>query len=151
MKVQLQADAPGISKLTIELPADEVGNEWDLIAAHYAHHARIPGYRPGKAPKQVVEKKFRKEIQDELTQKLVSRSYHQAVEQEHLRVVSLTNVEDVEFGQDRSLRFRATVITAPEFKLPDYKNIPVELPADEIVETEIDSAIERLRDQAGDS
>ena len=53
--------------------------------------ARIPGYRPGKAPRQVIEKKFRKEIQDELTKNLVSKSYHEAIAEKKLRVVSLTN------------------------------------------------------------
>ena len=83
---------------------------------------------PGKAPRPVIEKKFRKEIQEELTKKLVSKSYHEAIAEKQLRVVSLTNLEDVEFGEDRSMRFRATVVTAPEFELPDYKNIPVTLP-----------------------
>jgi trigger factor len=56
----------------------------------------------------------------------------------------------VEFGDDHSMRFRATVITAPEFQLPDYKNITVQLPPSEVTEAEIDSAIERLRDNAAD-
>ncbi len=150
MKVEVERQPQGVSTLRIELPPDEVRKEWDAIAGNYSRYARIPGYRPGKAPRQVVEKKFRKEIQDELTQKLVSRSYHQAVEQEQLRVVSLTNLEDVEFGDDRSMRFRATVVTAPEFELPDYKNIPIELPSAEVTDEEIDAAIERLREQAAD-
>ena len=97
---------------------------------NYARYARIPGYRPGKAPRPVIEKKFRKEIQDELTKKLVSKSYHEAIAEKQLRVVSLTNLEDVEFGDDRSMRFRATVVTAPEFELPEYKSIPVEVAVD---------------------
>ena len=83
---------------------------------------------PGKAPRRVIEAKFRKEIQDELTKKLVSKSYHEAIAEKQLRVVSLTNLEDVEFGDDRSMRFRATVVTAPEFELPEYKGIPLQLP-----------------------
>lgn len=136
--------------LRIELPPAEVRKEWDSIASNYSRHARIPGYRPGKAPRQVVEKKFRKEIQDELTQKLVSKSYHEAIAAKQLRVISLTDLSAVEFGEDRSMRFRATVVTAPEFELPDYKNIPVELPSTKITDAEIDSALERLRDQAAD-
>ena len=150
MKVEVEQQPQGVSTLRIELPPDEVRKEWDAIAGNYSRHARIPGYRPGKAPRQVIEKKFRKEIQDELTQKLVSRSYHQAIEQQQLRVISLTNLEDVEFGDDRSMRFRATVVTAPEFELPDYKNIPVELPGADVAEADIDTAIERLREQAAD-
>ena len=60
----------------------------------------------------VIEKRFRKEIQDELTKKLVSKSYHEAIEQEQLRVASLANIEDVQLGEDKSMRFRATVVTA---------------------------------------
>src|SRR5260370_30165707 len=132
------------------MAADEVTKEWDAIGKSFARFAKIPGYRPGKAPRAVIDKRFRKEIQDELTKKLVSKSYHEAVEQEQLRVASLTNIEDIEFGEDKSMRFRATVVTAPEFELPDYNNIPVQLQDTKISETEVEGTIERLRDQSAD-
>jgi trigger factor len=150
MKVEVEKQPGSVSKLQIELPADEVAKEWDTIANSFARFAKIPGYRPGKAPRGVIDKRFRKEIQDELTKKLVSKGYHEAVEQEQLRVASLTNIEDVEFGEDKSIRFRATVVTAPEFELPDYKNIPVELPDTKVSKAEVEAAIERLRDQSAD-
>src|ERR1700745_480748 len=145
MKVQGEKKPESISTLKIELPADEVSKEWDTIANSFARFAKIPGYRPGKAPRAIVDKRFRKEIQDEVTKKLVSKSYREAIEQKKLRVASLTNLEDVQFGEDKSRRFQATVVTAPEFKLPDYKNIPVELPDTKINEAEIDATLERLR------
>src|SRR3989441_8107726 len=150
MKVQVEEKPESISTLKIELPADEVAKEWDTIANSFARFAKIPGYRPGKAPRAVIDKRFRKEIQDELTKKLVSKGYHEAVEQEQLRVASLTNIDDVEFGEDKSMRFRATVVTAPEFELPDYKNIPVELPDTKGSEAEVEEALERLREQTAD-
>src|SRR5499427_9673653 len=128
MKVEVQKQPRSGSKLQIELPADEVTKEWDAIANSFARFAKIPGYRPGKAPRAVVDKRFRKEIQDEVTKKLVSKSYREAIEQKKLRVASLTNLEDVQFGEDKSMKFQATVVTAPEFKLPSYKDIPVQLP-----------------------
>jgi trigger factor len=150
MKVHVDNEPQGVSTLRIELPPEEVRKEWDSIAANYSRYARIPGYRVGKAPRQVIEKKFRKEIQEELTKALVSKSYRDAIAEKQLRVVSLTDVGDVEFGDDRSMRFRATVVTAPEFELPEYKGIPVELPATEVTAEELDRALERLRDQAAD-
>src|SRR5207237_7590175 len=150
MKVQVEEKPESISTLKIELPADEVSKEWDTIANSFARFAKIPGYRPGKAPRSVIDKRFRKEIQEEVTKKLVSKSYHDAIAQEQLRVVSLTNLEEVQFGEDRSMRFRATVVTAPEFELPEYKNIPVQLPEAKVTEAEIDAALDRLRDQAAD-
>src|ERR1700682_964912 len=150
MKVQVEKKPESVSTLKIELPPDEVSKEWDTIANSFARFAKIPGYRPGKAPRAVIDKRFRKEIQDEVTKKLVSKSYREAIEQKKLRVASLTNLEDVQFGEDKSMRFQATVVTAPEFKLPNYKNIPVELPASKVTEAEIDATLERLRDQTAD-
>jgi trigger factor len=150
MKVEVETQPGSVSTLQIELPPEEVSKEWDAIANSFARFAKIPGYRPGKAPRAVIEKRFRKEIHDELTKKLVSRSYHDAIEQKQLRVVSLTNVEDVQFGDDKSMRFRATVVTAPEFKLPEYRNIPVRLPDTKVSEVEVDAALERLREQSAD-
>src|ERR1700712_4913806 len=150
MKIEVETQPHSVATLRIELPPEEVRKEWDSIAMNYARYARIPGYRTGKAPRPVIEKKFRKEIQEEVTKKLVSKSYHEAIAEKQLRVVSLTNLEDVEFGDDRSMRFRATVVTAPEFELPDYKSIPVQLPSAEVVDADIDAALERLRDQSAD-
>ena len=150
MKVQVEKQPGSISKLQIELPPEEVAKEWDAIANSFARFAKIPGYRPGKAPRTVIDKRFRKEIQDELTKKLVSKSYHEAIQQEQLRVASLTNIEDIQFGEDKSMRFLATVVTAPEFELPDYKNISVQLPETKVTDSEVDAALERLRDQSAD-
>jgi trigger factor len=150
MKVEVEKQPGSVSKLQIELPPEEVAKEWDAIANSFARFAKIPGYRPGKAPRTVIDKRFRREIQDEVTKKLVSKSYHEAVEQKQLRVALLTNIEDIEFGEDKSMRFRATIVTAPELELPDYKNIPVQLPDTSVSGTEIDEALERLRDQSAD-
>ena len=150
MKVEVETQPGSVSTLQIELPPEEVSKEWDSIANSFARLAKIPGYRPGKAPRAVIEKRFRKQIQEELTKKLVSKSYHEAIEQEQLRVASLANIEDVQLGEDKSMRFRATVVTAPEFELPEYKNISVQLPDAKVSEAEIDAALERLRDQAAD-
>jgi trigger factor len=150
MKVEVEHQPQSMATLSIELPANEVSKEWDAIADNYARHARIAGYRPGKAPRKVIEAKFRKEIQEELTKKLVSKSYHDAIAEKQLRVVSLTNVEEVEFAQDRTMKYRATVVTAPEFDLPEYKNIPVQLPDENVAPEEIEAALERLREQAAD-
>ena len=150
MKVEVEKQPGSVSTLQIEVPPEEVSKEWDAIANSFARFAKIPGYRPGKAPRAVIERRFRKEIQDELTKKLVSKSYHEAIEQEQLRVASLANIEDVQLGEDKSMRFRATVVTAPEFELPEYKNIPVKLPETNVSESEVDVAIERVRDQSAD-
>src|SRR5207247_11049561 len=121
MKVEVEKQPGFVSKLQIELAPEEVAKEWDAIANSFARFAKIPGYRPGKAPRAVIDKRFRKEIQEELTKKLVSKSYHEAVEREQLRVASLTNIEDVQFGENNSMRYSTNVVTAHEIELQDYE------------------------------
>jgi trigger factor len=150
MKVQVEKKPESVSTLKIELPPEEVSKEWDAIASSFARFAKIPGYRPGKAPRAVVDKRFRKEIQEELIKKLVAKSYREAIEQKKLRVASLTNVDQVHVGDDKSMSFEATVVMSPEFKLPDYKKISVELPDAKVTGQEIDATLERLRDQTAD-
>src|SRR5947209_6921482 len=150
MRVEVEKQPDSIATLQIELPPEQVAKEWNAIADNFARHAKIPGYRPGKAPRKVIEAKFKKEIQEEVTKKLVSKSYRDAIAEKQLRVVSLTNVEDVQIGDDKTLRFRATVITAPDFELPDYKKIPVQVPQTDVASEEVDGAMERLREQSAD-
>jgi trigger factor len=150
VKVEVERQPDSVSMLRIELPPEQVSKEWTAITDNFARHARIPGYRPGKAPRRVVEAKYKKEIQEELTKRLVSQSYRDAIAEKQLRVVSLTNLEDVQIADDKTMRFQATVIIAPEFELPDYKNITVQLPATDVTEEEVDAALERLREQSAD-
>ena len=95
MKVEVEKQPDSVSTLQIELPPDQVAKEWNAIADNFARYAKIPGYRPGKAPRKVIEAKFKKEIQEEVTKKLVSKSYRDAIAEKQLRVVSLTSLEDV--------------------------------------------------------
>lgn len=145
----MEQQPDSVSTLHVELPADQVTKEWNAIADDFARHARVPGFRKGKVPRSVAEKRFQKEIQEELTKKLVSKGYRDAVSEKQLRVVSLTNIE-TEFGDDKSMKFKATVVTAPEFELPEYKNISVKVPPAEVNADEVTAALERLREQAAD-
>src|SRR6266550_425541 len=150
MKVEVEKQPDSVSTLQIELPAEQVAKEWNAIADNFARYAKIPGYRPGKAPRRVIEAKFKKEIQEELTKKLVSKSYRDAVAEKQLRVVSLTNLEDVNIGDDKTMRFRATVSTAPEVDLREYKTVRVQLPPPEVTEAELNTARASLRRQRAD-
>ena len=75
MKVEVENQPHCVATLNIELPPEEVTQEWDAIASSFARQAKIPGYRPGKAPKRIIESKFRKDIQDERSPKNSSESF----------------------------------------------------------------------------
>jgi len=148
MNVQVEALPNCLATLKVDVQPDAVNAAREEIMRDYAAYAKLPGFRPGKAPRAVVERKFQKEIREELERKLLNESTRAAITEKKLRVLQVQNVEDVEFATDQSLHFTATVITMPEFELPEYKNIPVTIPPEEITEPEIDTAIDNLRNQA---
>jgi trigger factor len=139
-----------ITTLRVEVEPEKVNAVWDDVAGNYTKYARIPGYRAGKAPKAIIEKKFQKEIREELEKKLLSESCKQAIQDKGLKVLSLTQVDDIEIGQDKSMKFTATLVTRPDFELPAYKGLIVPLPSTEVTEEEIDKSLEELREQAAD-
>lgn len=133
--------------LRVELPPAQVEKTWDEIAKDYSRYARIPGFRAGKAPRVMVEKKFQKEIREEVKKRLLSESYREAIAEKKLRVLSVSDVEDFEIAEDKTLRFTATLVTAPEFELPEYKGIPVTARNTDVTEEEVTAFIEALRDR----
>src|SRR5258708_25306770 len=145
MNVGVEKLRTGLASLRVEVPPDRVTKEWNDVVKGFQQVARMCGFRPGKARQNVVESKFRKEIQEELTKKLVNESTKEAIREKGLRVLSVSNVEDVEFTPDRSMRFTATLITSPEFELPEYKGITVKVPPVEVSDQEVETALERLR------
>ena len=86
MTATLEKQPNCISALHIELPADRVGQERDKIVRDFMQHAQVPGYRAGKAPRMVIEAKYKQKITDELNQSLLSVGVREAIQQHKLRV-----------------------------------------------------------------
>jgi trigger factor len=147
MNVEVENLPNCLAALHIELPADRVTKEWNEVVHGFQQVAKIPGFRPGKAPQNVIEAKFRKEIQEELTRKLVSETTREAIREKGLRVLSVSEVEDVEFTSNKSLKFTATLITSPEFELPNYKGITVRVPSPEVADEGVEAALQNLRER----
>ena len=150
MQVEVESLPNCITALHVEVPPDRVAKERQTILRDYQGAARLPGYRPGKAPKNLVETRYKKEIAEELQRKVVSAVTKEAVAEKNLRVLSYGDVEQVEMGQDDTLRFTAKVVTAPEFELPNYQGLAVKVPPTEITDADIDKALDALRQRLSD-
>jgi trigger factor len=139
-----------ITTLKVEVEPEKVSKVWNDVAGTYTKLARIPGYRAGKAPKAIIEKKFQKEIREELEKKLLSEACKEAIQEKGIKVLSLTQVEDVEIADDKTMKFTATLVTRPDFQLPVYKGLVVPLRSTDVTEEEIDESINQLREQGAD-
>ena len=126
--------------LRIEVPAQEVDTAFNNTTQAFQKQARLPGFRPGKAPRAMVVKKFEPEILDEVKRKLVSESYQKAIKEEKLKPVGYPEIEENQFAKGVSLIFSATVEIAPEFELPDYKGLPAKVGNNEVTDEDVDKA-----------
>jgi len=107
-------------ELNIEVSGDLVKNKFEATFASLAKEAKVPGFRPGKAPRDVLEKHYSASVHEQVLKELVPDVYHQAVEKEKLDVIELPQISEVKLNRN-NLSFKATVEVSPEIAIKDYK------------------------------
>jgi trigger factor len=134
-------------KLTIEVASDAVTREMDKALADVAKKAKIPGFRPGKAPKVIVEKHYGEEVRNEVLHRLLSESYLQALQEHNLNPVEVPQIDNVSsLAKGSPLTFTATVEVRPTIKLGTYDGIEVKEESLAVSDEEMNQTIDRLRD-----
>lgn len=143
-----EATATCRREIELEIPAENVQKATEKIARDLARVARIPGFRPGKAPVTLIRRRFAEDIQGEVVQSLVPDFLEQALNEKKLIPVTRPQVEDVNFNEGGPLKFRAVFEVLPEFELGDYKSLEVEVEAIEVGDAEVDKTLEEMRERA---
>lgn len=145
MNVTVENLAPCKKLVRVEVEAQKVDETFDAVTRDYQKEANLPGFRPGKAPREMVVRKYGKDIEQEAKRKLISEAYKKAVDEQKFDVLGYPDIEEIQFGRGQALQFAATVETAPEFELPEYKGIPVKREARTVTEEDMTRALEALR------
>jgi len=135
-------------ELELEIPAENVKKAAEKVARDLARVARIPGFRPGKAPVTLIRRRFADDIQGEVVQSLVPEYLEKALDEKKLIPVTRPEVDKVEFKEGEPLRFRAVFEVLPEFELGDYKNLEVQVDAIEIGDAQVNKTLEEMRERA---
>jgi len=147
VNVTVENLAPCKKLVRVEVDVKDVDAAFDTITKDFQKQVSLPGFRPGKAPRDMVIRKYESDINAEVKRKLIGDSYRQALTDQKLQVVSAPDVEEIQFGRGQSLQFAVTVETAPEFELPEYKGIPVKREDRTVSEEDVERALELLRGQ----
>jgi trigger factor len=147
MNITVEDVAPCKKRLKIEVPANRVQQAYDRVTDDFQKEARIPGFRPGHAPRTVVLKKYQKDIASETQRALVPEAYQEAVAEKKLRVVSAPEIEDLKYQPGLSLSFSTLVELAPEFRLPEYKGLVLKKQEMAVSDEEVDKVLQSLADQ----
>jgi trigger factor len=134
-------------ELELEIPAENVSKATEKVARDLAKVARVPGFRPGKAPVTLIRRRFAEDIQGEVVQSLVPEYLEKALGEKNLIPVTRPAVDKVDFKEGEPLRFRAVFEVLPEFELGDYKNLAVSIDAVEAGDAQVDKTIEEMRER----
>lgn len=135
-------------ELVIEVPEEAVAREAAKITDQYARLARIPGFRPGRAPRALVGKRYQEAIREEVVQSLIPKYFEETVRDQKLVIAGEPRFEDLQFEEGRPIRAKATFEVYPEIELKDYKGLEVEADSAEVSASDIGEALERLRQNA---
>jgi len=143
--LSVEETGPCEKQLKIEVPAATVDAETSRITAEYRRQAKIPGFRKGKVPMEVVGKRFAEDIEKEVVERLVPRYWHQAAAEQQLQPLLQPRVDDVSSEKGQPLVFTATVEVRPEFELESLDGFELPEHHGEATEEEVDRMVEDLR------
>ena len=134
-------------EIELEIPAENVQKAADKITRDIARVARIPGFRPGKAPATLVRRRFATDIEGEVVQSLVPDYLRRALDEKKILPVTDPQVDKVEFKEGEPLRFHAIFEVLPEFTLGDYKSLEVQVDSVDVNDDMVTKTIEEMRER----
>lgn len=149
--VQVERGEGGVVTLQIEIAPEAVKKTREAVIRNYARRVKIPGFRPGHAPANIVRRTVGDEaILQELSDKLIQTSYQQAVTEQELRPLNQAQVSDLEidgFDDSKPVSFKAEVIVRPEIELGELAGLEVSRPKADITDEHVDTGLQRLREE----
>src|SRR5262249_55277481 len=141
VNVTVENLAPCKKLIRVEYPATAVDEAFDTMTKNFQREASLPGFRPGKAPRDMVLKKYEVDITEEVKKKLIGDGYRKAISDQKVDVVGYPDIEEIQFGRGQALQFAATVETAPEIQLPEYKGLPAKREQLAVTEADVERAL----------
>jgi len=149
MNITLENTGPCRQLLKVEFSAEEIQKEYDDSLAMYAKHGTVKGFRPGKAPVEMIRRLYDKKILEGLDEHLLAKGFREAAKKHKLDPVAELDLQKSDLRADAPFSFSLTLDVAPEFDLPTYKGLEVEAKKVEIAEDAITQAIDRYRESTG--
>ena len=134
-------------EIAVEIPADIVSRETEVVIQKFQKMAKLPGFRKGKVPASVVKQRFAEDIKTEVVEQLIPRYFRQETEKQGLHPVSQPRVTDLHIHDGEPLKFKAKFEVLPEFEVQDYNEIKIEKPDTNVTDQEVEKTLSQLREQ----
>jgi len=145
MKIEMTDLSPVKKSLAVEIDAEEVSKETEAVLRRYAGQVRLPGFRQGKAPVDMVRKRYAREIDEDVRERLISRLWREATSEQGLIPLGDPVLEDLKHEQGMPFQFKTTFEVLPKFELKDYRGVEAKTPAVRLKDAEVAAALESIR------
>jgi trigger factor len=149
LQVDLEEQDGWRRRLTVTVPAGSVQTERNKIIQKLGGRLKLPGFRKGKIPSNVVEQRFGPAVDQELLDKVIGDAYRRALQAHSIEPISEGQVEDVDYKPREDLTFSISFDVQPEVELERLGGFTVQRPTIEVAEEDVNRVLDRLRDQAG--
>ncbi|RKY06784.1 MAG: trigger factor [Planctomycetota bacterium] len=149
--VTIEESGPCKKKVSVEIPAEKIKKALDERYGELRKDAVVPGFRKGRAPMRLLEKRFGKEVSEQIKLKLLADASEAAVKDSELDILGEPDIdhEQIELPEEGPMKFEFEVEVRPQFDLPELEGIAVQKQASEVTDEQIDEEIETLRKRAG--
>jgi len=136
--------------LTIEVPSEELAEDYDAVLEDYQKRAALPGFRKGRVPRNVLELQFGHSLEHEVLERAVKRSYERAVREQNLEPVSYPAIDKIRFDKGKPLTYEAKVDIRPAVTPRDYFGLNIPASETAVGDDEVDKAMEELRQRTAE-
>jgi trigger factor len=148
LKVEYVEETSVRKALAFEIESEVVEKEIEVKARDYAKKARVPGFRPGKIPPDVIKKRFRAQVMEDVAEAIVNRVVFEEIEGRGLRPLASPQVSQLKIDEHQPMTFKAVFETLPILEAPDYKGLRAKAKKAEISAETVDQELDRLREDA---
>ncbi len=146
MKIQVESVSPVERKVTIEVDPERVARELERAYTGLSRRVKLRGFRPGKAPRKVLERQFRAEVESDVAEKIVADTFAEAVRTEELPVVAAPSVSIAEgIAEGKPMRYTARVEVKPKLSPKDYRGLEVARKPPEVTDQMVSDELTRLQ------
>src|SRR5262245_57781278 len=150
MKTEIENVTEVKKVIHFEIPWEDVNKHIREAVRVISRNARVPGFRPGKAPESLIRNKYAQHIKDEVIQHVVPEAYRDAITQNSLDVISEPEIQDVLYTEGSPFTFKVSVETKPKIEIKDYKGIPLKTLRVDVKDEEVESVLKSYQQRAAE-
>lgn len=136
--------------LDFEIPYEQVEKTEEQVTENLKGRVRLPGFRPGKAPKSLIKSRFQSEIRSEVIETLVPKAFRERVAKDDIKVVGTPDISDLHFEPGEPIRFKAQFEVAPEIELGSYLGVPVKYIEPTVTDEDVNQRLDSMRETKAD-